>query len=93
MTGIIALQLLATVRHHNGVVWGVVLIVVGILHLTFRRFYVRREKAVHDARQDTASAIGKPFYRRHSESWYWRWDVWGGIVMVLVGIVDVAITA
>jgi hypothetical protein len=54
---------------------------------------VRREKAVHDARQDTASAIGRPFYRRHGETWYWRWDVWGGIVMVLVGIIDVAITA
>lgn len=84
---------LAVVQHHHNVVWGIVLIVIGTLHLIFRRFYVRREKAVHDTRQDTAPAMTRPFYRRHGEQWYLRWDIWGGIVMILVGVVDVALGA
>lgn len=84
---------LLAAAQHRGLLWGVVLVVLGTMHLIFRRFYVRRNKAVHDARQDTAPAITRPFYRRHGARWYLRWDVWGGIVMILVGLVDVAISA
>ena len=37
-------------RSHTHVFSGIGLIVLGVLHLTFRRFYARRRKAIHDAR-------------------------------------------
>jgi hypothetical protein len=52
---------LAASGAHRGVVWGIILICVGLLHLAFRRYYARRNAAVESARRETAIA---PF-RRH----------------------------
>lgn len=87
------MTLLAAVHHHRGLAWGIVLVGIGLAHLAFPAFYVRREKAVHDARQDTAPALTRPFYRRHGSTWYWRWTVWGGSAMVVIGAIDIALTA
>lgn len=67
--------------------WGVILIAVGMLHLTFRRFYARRAQAIHDARQDTASRFTKGTYRRHSQNFYVAntWIV--GALFIAIGIV------
>lgn len=86
------LSLAATHAHNRGLIWGIVLVVLGVLHLTFRRFYARRAKAVHDARQDTASRAGAPFYRRHGPEWYMNWEIWGGLGMIGFGILLAAIS-
>jgi hypothetical protein len=61
--------MLATVHHSSGgVIWGIGAIVVGVVHLVFRRYYARRAAAVQRARRDTAARPFKPFTFATSES-------------------------
>jgi hypothetical protein len=85
--------LAATTAHNRSVVWGIILIVLGVLHLTFRGFYARRAEAFHDARQDTAPAVTSHFYRRHGSSWYARNTVWTGSVFIILGAIEIAISS
>jgi hypothetical protein len=78
-------------RSHTHVFWGVALIVLGVLHLTFRRFYARRRKAIHDARAETAPAMTGRFYLTHSPAWYLNWEIWGGLAMIVGGVVLVIV--
>jgi hypothetical protein len=85
--------LLATATNRH-LVWGIVLLVLGVLHLTFRRFYARRAKAIHDARQETAPGVTKSvFYRNHSSSFYLRGEWALGIIFIVVGLVLVIVSA
>jgi hypothetical protein len=74
-------------RSHSHVFWGIALIVIGMLHLTFRRFYARRRKAIHDARAETAPGMTQRLYINHGAAWYLNWEIWGGVAMILIGIV------
>jgi protein-S-isoprenylcysteine O-methyltransferase Ste14 len=85
--------LAATTAHHRGLVWGIILIVLGVLHLTFRGFYARRAQAFHDARQDTAPAATRGFYRRHGSNWYARNTIWAGSVFIVLGVLEIAISS
>jgi hypothetical protein len=87
------ISLLATSKGHGGLVWGVILLVIGTLHLVFRRFYARRQQAIHDARQDTAPSFGKPFFRRHSSSWYLGSEIAVGVLFVVLGLILVIANA
>jgi hypothetical protein len=85
--------LLATATHKN-LIWGIVLLAIGVLHLTFRRFYARRAKAIHDARQETAPGVTKSFlYRNHSSGFYLRGEWALGIIFIVVGLVLVITSA
>jgi len=85
--------LLATATNRH-LVWGIVLLVLGVLHLTFRRFYARRAKAIHDARQETAPGVTKSvFYRNHSSGFYLRGEWALGIIFIVVGLVLVIVSA
>ena len=85
--------LIATTTHHRGLFWGIALVVIGVLHVTFRGFYARRAEAFHDARQDTAPAATKHLYRRHESNWYARYTLWGGSLFIVLGILEIAISA
>jgi hypothetical protein len=84
------MAILAASSTHRGLIWGIALIVLGVLHLTFRGFYARRAEAFHDARQDTAP---KPLYRRHSSNWYARNTIWSGSLFIALGVLEIAISA
>ena len=73
--------------------WGIILVALGVLHLTFRRFYARRRQAVHDARQDTAPGFSRPFYRRHDPGFYVTLEIAGGVIFILLGAILVAANA
>jgi hypothetical protein len=61
--------MLATAHSHAPtLVWGIILIAVGVVHLVFRRYYARRAAAVQRARRDTAARPFKPFTFATSES-------------------------
>jgi hypothetical protein len=84
---------LAAVHSHRGLLWGIVLVAIGIAHLTFRGFYARRAQAIHDARQDTAPSLTRGFYRRHSAAWWSRWTIWGAAFLIALGAADIALHA
>jgi len=67
------MTLLATAHSHRGLVFGIGLVCVGLLHSVFRRYYARRNAAVETARRDTAIS---PF-RRH---WVWPTSESGSLV-------------
>jgi hypothetical protein len=67
--------LLATAHSHRGLVYGVVLVCVGLLHLVLRRYYARRNAAVESARRETAIT---PFRRR----WLWPTSESGNLVWI-----------
>jgi UDP-N-acetylmuramyl pentapeptide phosphotransferase/UDP-N-acetylglucosamine-1-phosphate transferase len=47
--------MLATAHSHPPtLIWGIMLIVVGIVHLVFRRYFARRTAAIQRAKRDTA---------------------------------------
>jgi hypothetical protein len=80
-----AMLLIATTTH-RGLGWGIALLVLGVLHLCFRRFYARRAKAIHDARQETAPGATKRLYRNHSASFYLVGEWVLGIVFIVGGL-------
>lgn len=82
-------MIVAAIHHHRGLGWGIALIVLGVAHLVFRSFYARRSKAVHDARQDTATSVGSHFYRRHGYGFYARGEVALGIIFIVAGVIFV----
>jgi hypothetical protein len=85
--------LLATATNRH-LVWGIVLLALGVLHLTFRRFYARRAQAIHDARQETAPGVTKSvLYRNHSSAFYLRGEWALGIIFIVVGLVLVIVSA
>jgi hypothetical protein len=86
------MSIAATQSNHN-VVYGVVLIVFGILHFIFRGYYARRGQAIHDARQATAPAPTQRFYRSHNQGWYRRSQYWVSGLFILIGIAEIAISA
>jgi peptidoglycan biosynthesis protein MviN/MurJ (putative lipid II flippase) len=85
---------LATTHQHSGLIYGIGLVCIGLLHLVFRRYYARRNAAVETARRETAISP----LRRH---WLWPTSeqgslVWGtaiSAVMVAAGVVWIALTA
>jgi hypothetical protein len=86
--------LIATTTHHRGgLIWGIALVLIGVLHITFRGFYARRAEAFHDARQDTAPGPTKHLYRRHESNWYARNTLWAGFLFIALGILEIAISA
>jgi hypothetical protein len=83
------MTMLAT-THSHGWGLGVVLIVVGVLHLVFRGFYARRSAAIETARQETAPG---PLRRRgfyvtgqHANM---VWTVGISTVFIIVGIIEI----
>lgn len=88
------MSMLATAHEHRGLIYGIGLVCVGLLHLVFRHYYARRNAAVETARRETAIS---PF-RRH---WLWPTSergslVWGtaiSAVMVVAGLVWIAVSA
>lgn len=74
---------------HSGVIWGIALICIGLLHLVFRRFYARRNAAIETAKRETS-----PFRR----AWIWPTSVssnlvWGTVIsaiLLLAGIAELA---
>jgi FAD/FMN-containing dehydrogenase len=85
--------IVAAIHHHRGLGWGITLIVLGVAHLVFRSFYARRHKAVHDARQDTATSVGSHFYRRHGYGYYARTEIVFGVVFIVAGAIAVISSA
>jgi hypothetical protein len=86
------MALLATAHSHRGVVFGIVLVCAGLLHLVLRRYYARRNAAVESARRETAI---KPF-RQHwawptSESGNLVWVTTISTVMVIAGVVVIVL--
>ena len=86
-------MIFAATQSNNNLIYGVVLIVVGVLHFVFRGFYARRGKAMHDARQATAPAATQRFYRSRSEGWYYHSQYWLSGLFVLFGVVEIAVSA
>ena len=86
--------ILATTHGHSGLTWGIILVVVGTLHLTFRRFYARRSAAVESARKETAPGPlrGRALYVT-GERPNMIWVVGSSAVFVVVGIVLIATAA
>ncbi len=79
--------MLVLASSHGSPGLGIVLIAIGLLHLIFRRFYARRAKAIHDARQDTAAGVTKRFYRRHDSSFYLIGEWVLGIAFIVIGLI------
>jgi hypothetical protein len=86
--------IVAATGHHGGLVWGIMLVIIGGLHLAFRRFYARRSAAVESARKETAPG---PLRGR---AWYLTgqrpnmvWIVGSSVVFVAVGIALIAANA
>jgi hypothetical protein len=86
-------MLIAATHSHNGIVYGVVLIVLGVVHFMFREFYARRNHAYHDARQATAPDMTRRFYRTHSDGWYMRSQYWLSALFVVIGVLDIALNS
>jgi len=84
------LPLAASNGHNGGLIWGIVLLALGVVHLIFRGFYARRAQAIHDARQDTAPTMTRPFYRRHDASWYRTTTIILSVLFIAYGIVEIA---
>jgi hypothetical protein len=84
-------MVIAAAHSHSNVIWGVVLIALGIVHFIFRGFYARRSQAIHDARQATAPRITQGLYRNHSDSWYMRSQYWGSALLIVLGVVNLVI--
>lgn len=77
--------------HSNNWGLGLVLIIVGVLHLAFRGFYARRSAAIEAARRETAPG---PLKRRgvyvtgqHANM---VWIIGSSVVFVVVGIILIA---
>jgi hypothetical protein len=84
------MTVLAT-THSHGWGLGLVLIVVGVLHLAFRGFYARRSAAIETARQETAPGPLK----RHGVYVTGRganmvWIVGSSVVFIVLGIILIA---
>ena len=84
---------IAASRSTGNVIYGVVLIVLGVIHFAFRGYYARRVHAIHDARQATAPAATQRFYRNHGEGWYRRSQYWISALFILLGVVEIALSA
>jgi hypothetical protein len=86
--------IMAAATHHGGLIWGIVLVVIGSLHLAFRRFYARRSAAVESARKETAPGPLK------GRAWYVTgqrtnmiWVVGSSVVFIAVGAALIAANA
>ncbi len=77
--------------HSHGWGFGLVLVIIGVLHLAFRGFYARRSAAVETARQQTAPG---PFKRRGfyvtGQNANMVWIVGSSVVFIVAGIVLIA---
>lgn len=77
--------------HSHGWGLGLVLIIIGVLHLAFRDFYARRSAAIETARQETAPG---PLKRRGvyvtGQSANMVWIVGSSVVFIVVGIILIA---
>jgi hypothetical protein len=76
---------------HSHLVWGVVLVFFGLLHLAFRGFYSRRSAAIESARKETAPGPlkGRGLYVTGQDA-NMVWIVGSSAVMIVVGIVFLA---
>jgi hypothetical protein len=85
---------LAATHSHRTLIWGIVLVVIGTLHLAFRRFYARRAAAVESARKETAPGPlrGRALYITGGRP-NMIWVVGSSAVMVVVGVVLIATSA
>jgi hypothetical protein len=81
--------MLATVAHghHSTLIWGIVWVVFGIIHLTFRRFYANRAAAVQDARRRTAPRAIRGMYLNRSRGFYLAMNTVVSAVMLVAGVV------
>ncbi len=81
---------LATTHSHS---WGLglVLIIIGALHLAFRGFYARRSAAIETARRETAPA---PLKTRGAyvtgQNANMVWIVGSSVVFIVAGIILIA---
>lgn len=81
---------LAATTGHRQLIWGIVLVAVGVLHLAFRRFYANRAAAIHEARRQTAPGPTKALYRQRTPGFYLVLNGAISAVMVLAGIALIA---
>jgi hypothetical protein len=86
----VALVLAAT-HAHRGLIWGIFLVVIGTIHLAFRRFYARRAAAIESAKKETAPGPLK------GRAWYVTgnranmiWVVGSSMVFLAFGIFLIA---
>jgi len=84
---------IAATQSTSNVIYGVVLIALGVLHFLFRGYYARRVQAIHDARQATAPAVTQRFYRSHSAGCYRHSQYWVSALLILLGAAEIAISA
>jgi hypothetical protein len=84
------MTVLAT-THSNSWIPGLVLIIIGVLHLTFRGFYARRSAAIETARQETAPG---PLKRRGmyvtGQNANMVWIVGSSVLLIAIGIILIA---
>jgi hypothetical protein len=77
--------------HSHGWGLGLLLIIIGVLHLAFRGFYARRSAAIETARQETAPG---PLKRRGvyvtGQNANMVWIVGSSVVFIAVGIILIA---
>jgi hypothetical protein len=80
-------MLAATHHGSGGVVWGIAIIVIGLVHLVFRRYYARRTAAVQRAKRDTAPGPFKRLTFGTSESTTLVWNTVVSGAFVVIGVV------
>jgi uncharacterized membrane protein YczE len=85
--------MLATAHSHAPtLVWGIILIAVGVVHLVFRRYYARRTAAVQRAKRDTGITPFRRLTYGTNESTNLVMGTAISAVMVLVGLVLIVVS-
>ncbi|MGA2924811.1 MAG: hypothetical protein ABSG43_02265 [Solirubrobacteraceae bacterium] len=72
---------------HSNAVIGIVFVVIGVVHLAFRRFYADRATAVNQAGRQTARGRTRALYRRRSPRFYLVVNTALAAALVIVGII------
>jgi hypothetical protein len=77
--------MLATV--HVTVIWGAILAVVGVVHLTFRRYYARRATVMQRAHRDAAPRATQGLHWVGNENTNLTLGTLGGVAFIVLGVV------
>jgi hypothetical protein len=86
-------MLMIAAQGHKPLIWGIALVVVGVLHLAFRGFYANRAAAMHEARRQTAPGPTRALYRPRGRGFYLVLNSTISAVMVIAGIILIAANA
>jgi hypothetical protein len=85
--------MLATAHHAPTLIWGIMLIAVGIVHLIFRRYFARRTAAVQQAKRDTGITPLKRLTPMTSESSNLVIGTLISAAFVIIGVVMIVASA